>query len=588
MSERPDTTARTAPEPHPAPGPDVPAAGGLGTHRWRRAAVRVVAGAALATIAGVVGVATSAAWPTEVATGQYSATVRLTTDPARAATIHSPTVFGDLDLRFGSAVPAPGIDATLQVRDSIASVLATSGLDLRSLRPTAAELDAAATTAAWQVGLKVLAGVLAVTAVAWVVLRATPVGGATPLVAGLLALVLVGASLAATYRPGDFRAVETTGLLSLVRANAGVLGDVEKRSAEATPYVRNMLALTAALQDRYAPTDIGAAPAVKIVAVSDVHGQNQYPLLKSLVEQEKASAVIDSGDLVNFGSVREAEAAGLFTGIASLGVPYLFVRGNHDAHTPTDDALVQRLRRIPNVVVLEPTREREYTLVQVGGLSIAGFGDPRWFGDGGRNTAQAQGPAVAAFTAAMKGLADGTSPTTVPPALARRPLDVLVGHEPSAVEPLASLARVRLNGHLHAQSLEGSRVALGSFTGGGVVSHYIAGDDGSELAGQPYAFDVLAFGRSCYLASLTRYRFTNLLEGRPTYDNVQVVNGASIEREAPTGRTCSADAPLRTYSVRVPAGAATPTATPGATPSVTASLPSDRPTPTTTEPPVDN
>lgn len=596
MSERPDT--RTAPDHSTTPttvtstdassGPAAGAARRRPARGWRRAAVRVVAGAALATAAGVAGVATSAAWPTEATTRQYSATVRLATDPTRAATIHSPTVFGDLDLRFGGLVPAPGIDATLQVRDSIASVLATSGLDMRSLRPTTAELDAAATSAAWQVGLKVLAGVLVVTAVGWLVLRATPVGGATPVVAGLLALGVVGASLAATYRPGDFRAVETSGLLSLVRANAGVLGDVEKRSAEATPYVRNMLALTAALQDRYAPTDIATDTAVKIVAVSDIHGQNQYPLLKSLVEQEKATAVIDSGDLVNFGSVREAEAAGLFSGIASLGVPYLFVRGNHDAHTPTDDALVQRLRRIPNVVVLEPAREREYTLAQVGGLAVAGFGDPRWFGDGGRNTVQAQGPAVAAFTAAMKGLADGSAPTTVPADLAKRPLDMLVGHEPSAVEPLASLARVRLNGHLHAQSLEGSRIALGSFTGGGVVSHYIAADDGSELAGQPYAFDVLAFSSSCSLASLTRYRFTNLLEGRPTYDNVQVLNGASIEQEAPTGRTCSADDPLRTYSVRVPAGAATSTATPGATPSVTASLPSDRPTPTATKTPATN
>ena len=54
------------------------------------------------------------------------------------------------------------------------------------------------------------------------------------------------------------------------------------------------------------------------------------------------------------------------------------------------------------------------------------------------------------------------------------------------------------------------------------------GDDG-ELAGQPYAFDIAVFGRSCTLTSLTRYTYRNLIQGRPAYDDVQVINGSTIE-----------------------------------------------------------
>lgn len=546
-------------------------------HLLRRVRTALI-GVALAAAAGLTGLATTAAWPTTVTAGQYAAEVSLSADPHRSATVHAPTVFGDLDIDFSSPVPAPGIDAGVQVRDSIASVLASSGVDIRSLQPSGAELDAALWSAAWRIGAKVVLGIAVSMALAWLILRRRHAW--LPLGAGLTSAALLAASLAGTYRSQSFTAVRTTGLLSLVRANSGLLGDVEKRSAEATPYVRNMLALTAALQEKYSPSEIASPGSLKIIAVSDIHGANQYPLLKSLVRSEGATAVIDSGDLVNFGTVQEAQASGIFAGIQSLGVPYLFVRGNHDADSPTDDALVQRLRAIPNVIVLEPKREHEYTLASIGGLRIAGFGDPRWFGDGGQNTAEAQKPAVAAFRSAANAL---KSDDAVPAAVRDEPFDLLVGHEPSAVQGLADLARVRLNGHLHAQSLDGSRIALGSFTGGGVVSHYIQSGDGTELAGQPFAFDILTYAPTCRLSSLTRYQFTNLLEGRPTYDSVQVLNGTSIESSTPAqGRSCSNLEPTRRWTFTVP----TPTSdasSPTATPSVTASLPGGSPTPTVTE-----
>ena len=63
--------------------------------------------------------------------------------------------------------------------------------------------------------------------------------------------------------------------------------------------------------------------------------------------------------------------------------------------------------------------------------------------------------------------------------------------------------------------------------------------DGEELVGQPSSFDVLTFGTDCRLSSLTRYRFRDVIEGRPAYDDVSIINGNRIDtRAADPERTC--------------------------------------------------
>ena len=295
------------------------------------------------------------------------------------------------------------------------------------------------------------------------------------------------------------------------------------------------------------PGEINQPTAARILLVSDVHGANQYPVMKRIIADEQIDAVIDSGDLLNFGSVAEAEAAGLFTSIAGLGVPYLFVRGNHDAGSPTDRALLQRMGRLRNVVLLEPGGG-SYTQATVNGVTVAGFNDPRWFGDDNRNNTAKQTPAAEAFNRAYAG-------RTAP--------DVVVSHEPGAVQEVAA-AGILVNGHLHTDQLEGNRIGVGTFTGGGTVSHFVqdaekkdgTGDPG-ELAGQPYAFDIAVFGQSCTLTSLTRYTYRNLIQGRPAYDDVQVINGSTIQPAAPgSTRSCAEGSGL----------AVTPVAEPPATP----------------------
>ncbi|HEV7194399.1 MAG TPA: metallophosphoesterase, partial [Pedococcus sp.] len=123
--------------------------------------------------------------------------------------------------------------------------------------------------------------------------------------------------------------------------------------------------------------------------------------------------------------------------------------------------------------------------------------------------------------------------------------DIVVAHEPAAAIDVAK-AGIRINGHMHRAELDGSRVGVGTFTGGGPFSHFIAGPH-DELTGQPSAFDVATFGQDCRLTSLTRYQFRNVIEGRPAYDDVTLVNGSRIESEAPPS----------TSAATTPAGAAT-------------------------------
>ncbi|MGN6751982.1 MAG: hypothetical protein ACTHJJ_05455 [Intrasporangium sp.] len=146
------------------------------------------------------------------------------------------------------------------------------------------------------------------------------------------------------------------------------------------------------------------------------------------------------------------------------------------------------------------------------GLRIAGFNDPRWFGDDNKDPKAKEAPAVDAFNRTM---ANEPEP------------DIVVAHEPYAAAAVER-ARILINGHIHAADLKGNRIQVGTFTGGGVFSHYTTGED-AELTGQPYAFDIVTFGSSCNLSQLTRYSYRNLLEGRPAYDSIQVINGTTID-----------------------------------------------------------
>ena len=490
------------------------------------------------------GVIATTVAPATAHTRNYQATVSLDPDPTHLGQILATTAFGDLELGFSGV--APGIRSVPQVNASIADELSRPNVSLASLRPGPAELSEAIREVAVDVLLRfAIGGLVLIGAVvgADAVLRRRRPRLTLVVACGtgwVLATALTAASLYATYQPQRQETFTSTGILGTLQRNQGILSDVEARATQVAPYLRNVIALSTALQQKYSAAPLEADTALRALLVSDIHGGNQYSLMRTIVQEESVNVVIDAGDLLNFGTVAEGEAAGIFSGIESLEVPYLFVRGNHDATSATDTAVLARLAQVPNVVLLEPT-PGEYTEASIGGVTISGFNDPRWFGDSGTGSPAKQVPAREAFVAAFGG---------------RTASDVVVSHEPWALKGVEG--GVLVNGHMHSTDLEGNRVQVGTFTGGGPVNHFVEQAPGEELVGQPSAFDVLTFGTNCRLATLTRYRYSNVIEGRPSYDGVQLVNGSRIDRrEVDPERVCSRDEPLTTATV-LPASAPSP------------------------------
>lgn len=497
--------------------------------RWPTGTRRLVIAASAVTVAYLGGVSATSLSPTSAGTEHYQAQLRLSPLPRLTSTIHSPTSLGDLDLVFMSLLPAPGMDVTIQTRGNITNLFNDRAVSVRALQPSQRELTDAIRGAAWRMALKFSLGALGAAAISLALIafgRRTRPRARHFVAMGLSALTaILGTSVAVWdgYQPGKLSHFRTTGLLGTLRRNAGLLAHVQTRAQQVTPYVTNLLALSQALQEKFVPPAISESPAARFLLVSDIHGANAYPFMRTIIRDEQITAVIDSGDLLNLGSVTEAQAAGIFGSIAGLGVPYIFVRGNHDASGPHDTSLARRLAQIPNVVLLQPD-SGSYVEASVDGVTVSGFNDPRYFGDDSAQTAAKQAPAVEAYNRAYAG-----HPRS----------DVVVTHEPAAAEGVTQ-AGVRVNGHLHQDELEGNRIGVGTFTGGGILSHLVPDGTGGEMVGQPYAFDIAVFGKGCDLTSLTRYTYRNLIAGRPAYDDVTVINGATISAGTPPGRRCAA------------------------------------------------
>src|SRR6478736_4333418 len=434
-----------------------------GDSPWLRRASHVLKWLAVLVACYLGGVAATNLAPTVAETSQYRAVLRLDPVPRHSPVLHAPTIVGDVDVQFASPIVAPGLDVQVAVREEITNLFTRPNVDIKALQPSPDEISSAIAQAAVGVGIRFVLGATAIAvllALASHYIRQRTTRRHHVLFVASAMVVASAATfggIAMTYQPSRFAEYRTSGVLGVVQRNAGLLADVD--------------------------------------------------------------AVIDSGDLLNFGRVQEGDAAGLYRSIQSLGVPYIFTSGNHDQSSAGDRAVVSRLARIPNVVLLEDAAGslRELTFH---GLRITGFNDPRWFGDDNADPTAKEKPAAVRYNAAMADQPEA---------------DLVVTHEPYAVEQV-DRGRLLVNGHMHTPAIEGNRIQVGTFTGGGVVSHYSEGP-GQELDGQPYSFDIAQFGTSCELTSLTRYSFRNLLEGRPAYDSVQVISGARIDPYRPAAPT---------------------------------------------------
>ncbi|ANS79698.1 putative integral membrane protein [Serinicoccus hydrothermalis] len=482
--------------------------------------------------------------PVHTQTRYFAADISV--EPWLDSTVRLPTVVGDMEVSFARAVlPAPGLEAQVQVREEVTDLLRQGQLRAADLEPTQEELREAIDAGVAQLAWKFAAGALVTTVLVMLAYAsAHPArerylhGVVASVVATALAMLVPGAAAYLTYRTDRVAEFRTTSLLSLVEQNTDILAGLDRKADQGAVYVTNLLALSSAMREEFSPDAVEAPAAARFLLVSDIHGMNQYPLMREIVQTQDIDAVIDAGDLVNFGQEDEGDLTGIYEGIESLGVPYLYVRGNHDGAYAHDEGVLDRMAQVPNVILLEPT-EGDLQQASVNGVTVTGFNDSRYFNQRSDDFGADQSALADRFQEETEGLA---------------PSDIVLTHQPYAADRVSAEA-VTINGHMHVPDLTGQHLQVGSFTGGGLVNQFrlpplteeaqeAAEEDpetAGELLGNPYSFDILTFGEDCAISSLTRYSYRNLVSGRPQFDDVSLINGRTIQPQPSADRTCSPD-----------------------------------------------
>ncbi|MYY00085.1 hypothetical protein GT045_36170 [Streptomyces sp. SID486] len=274
------------------------------------------------------------------------------------------------------------------------------------------------------------------------------------LAAGGLALALLAASGVSAYATWNPKSVLEPRFSGLLGSAPSVVGNARSIVTEFDVYQKELARLVTNVTKLYDVTSTLPAyrpdpTTIRVLHVSDIHlNPASWKIIGSLVKQYQVNVIVDSGDTMDHGSAAEN---GFLDPVRDLGVPYVWVRGNHDSRT------TQRyLERMKNVHVLDDGRART-----VAGLRFAGIGDPQFTPD----------RSVAPGSEASEELAgDRLASALREQRTAGTPVDVAVVHEPSAARETDGTVPLVLCGHLHHEGTEslpyGTRLRMEGSTGG--------------------------------------------------------------------------------------------------------------------------
>ena len=253
--------------------------------------------------------------------------------------------------------------------------------------------------------------------------------------AGVLALALVGSLLGVGAATVRYSAVEEPRYEGLLANAPALVGDVQRIADDWERYAQQLQQMVVNASLLY--TTVSTLPVfepdetmTRVLHVSDLHlNPNAWSVMATVVKQYDVDLIIDTGDIVDWGTGQESAYV---EGIGRMGVPYVYVRGNHDSTPVTQEAVAAQ----PNAVVLDNE------VVSIQGLTIAGIGDPRFTPD--QRTAPFVGgePGAQLVVDAGARLAE-----TVTRQL--EPVHIAAVHDPRAAAPLDGLVDYVLAGHTH-------------------------------------------------------------------------------------------------------------------------------------------
>ncbi len=243
-------------------------------------------------------------------------------------------------------------------------------------------------------------------------------------------IVLIAASggiAAASFRTAALSEPRFSGLLASAPAAIGDVQDIEERFSAYREELAKLVTNVSKLYDVAStlPSDLPAGDTTAVLWVSDIHDNVEaFNVMQSLVTQFHVAAVVDSGDLSDHGTALENQ---LYKPIETLGVPYVYVKGNHDS----EDQTVASIRRYKNVTVLDDTE------ATVAGIRFTGIGDPRFTPNKTAPTSSDQTKLLAEYGARLAVEAEASQ------------ADVAVIHDPAMSGPLLGHVPLVLAGHLH-------------------------------------------------------------------------------------------------------------------------------------------
>lgn len=262
----------------------------------------------------------------------------------------------------------------------------------------------------------------------------------------VVVLAVLGVTTTAWFNPRAVSQPTYTGELTNAPKVVAGLSNIENNLGtygnELAGLVANAVNLLHVSEQAGSQADITAGT-VRVLHVSDIHLAIQaWPLIREVVDSYHINFVIDTGDLSDHGTAVENET---LAPIATLGVPYVYVRGNHDSPTT-----VRYVKSLPNAIVLNDSS------TTIHGITVAGAADTAFTPDKTSLSQQAKTQRDALRLRAW---------------LRHHPgVEIAAYHDPTALPILDGAAPTELYGHIHAQytflTRDGTRVFIQGSTGG--------------------------------------------------------------------------------------------------------------------------
>lgn len=288
--------------------------------------------------------------------------------------------------------------------------------------------------------------------------------------AGLLAFCILIGSAVLTFDETAFQEPEFEGIIEAAPWLMGVaeeaIAAVEGLDSTIQIITSNLFVLFESL--RYLGGEGLADADLKVLHVSDIHNNPiGVTLVRQMVNSFGVDLIIDTGDATDYGTPLETE---LITNIDDLGLPWVFVPGNHDS-----PGVVDTLRTLDNVLVLE----EDVLYLDELGIAVAGVADPA-----AETNAMAVRPKGEYREAAAR-LRAKIAQSDHHPA-------IIIAHHIYVIEEFTDMYSVLLHGHSHRVNIrtKDNAVLIDSGTTGGAGIRGLMTQD--EL---PFSMVLLHFNR---------------------------------------------------------------------------------------------